>query len=141
MGSDINPPKLILLHSTQWGSALFPRAYPLTANGQMLIDTHGAISGPESEGIVPSRSHFVRFGSDGAVQRGPALSAYYTTYPALDTDGTAVFWRDGALRAVDADFEIRELFGTRHGDHAATSRVLLLEGGLRGNPVKFSRSS
>lgn len=147
------------------------RQWPTHA--QMLIDTHGAISGPESEGIVPSRSHFVRFGSDGAVQRGPALSAYYTTYPALDTDGTAVFWRDGALRAVDADFEIRELFGTRHGDHAATSRLLLLEGGhvvfalnneliivrepalgslsdgiwpcgeggLRGNPVKFSRSS
>lgn len=94
---------------------------------QMLIDTKGVISGPESEGILPSRSHFVRFGSDGAVQHGPALSAYYTTYPALDSGGTAVFWRDGALRAVDADLHMRELFATKQGERAVTSRVLLLE--------------
>ncbi|MDG4666681.1 hypothetical protein [Mycobacterium sp. 236(2023)] len=97
-------------------------------HAQMLIDADGAISGPESENIVPSRSHFVRFGSDGTVQRGPALSAYRTTYPALDRGGTAVFWRDGALRAVDADMNMRELFVTGHGN-ATPSRVLLLGDG------------
>lgn len=98
-------------------------------HAQMLIDTHGAISGPESENILPSRSYFVRCGADGDVEHGPALSAYYTTYPALDSYGTAVFWRDGALRAVDAGLEMRELFTTDHGDRAAASRLLLLEDG------------
>ncbi|MDZ7884580.1 MAG: hypothetical protein U5N53_17580 [Mycobacterium sp.] len=56
-------------------------------------------------------------------------AAHHTTYPALDSDGTAVFWRDGALRAVDADLKLRELVETRHGDRAATSRVLLMENG------------
>ncbi|MFC7676720.1 hypothetical protein ACFQWH_26810 [Mycolicibacterium sp. GCM10028919] len=103
------------------------RLWPTHA--QMLVDNEGVISGPESENVLPSRSQFVRFGSDGGVQRGPPLSGYYTTYPALDSDGTAVFWRDGALRAVDADLRVRELHSTRHGQHAVPSRVLLLEDG------------
>lgn len=98
-------------------------------HAQMLVDTTGAISGPESENVLPSRSHFVRFDPEGAVQRGPALSAYYTTYPALDGNGTAVFWRDGALRAVDSDLNMRELVVTEQAEHAVTSRVLLLEDG------------
>ena len=97
---------------------------------QMLIDVAGVISGPESQNT--SRPQwFVRFGADGAVRHGPALSGYHTTYPALDGDGTAVFWRDGALRAVDADLEMRDLLGAKRAGRAVASwgRVLLLEDG------------
>ncbi|MEW5810481.1 MAG: hypothetical protein AB1925_13600 [Actinomycetota bacterium] len=99
-------------------------------HAQMLIDTDGAISGPESENILPSRSHFIRLRSDGAVARGPALTEYRTTYPALDRDGTAVFWRDGVLRAVDADLHMRELSTIGRGERLITSRLLLLRNGL-----------
>ncbi len=144
------------------------RQWPTHA--QMLIDVTGVISGPESQNTSLPQ-WFVRFGADGAVRHGPALSGYHTTYPALDGDGTAVFWRDGALRAVDVDLRMRELLRSRHT--GSSSRVLLLEGGhavfasndeliifrepglrplndgiwpcgdggLRGNPVKFHQSS
>ena len=103
------------------------REWPTHA--QMLIDAHGTISGPESENISPSRSHFVRFGSDSALRRGPALSGYHTAYPALDDNGTAVFWRDGALCAVDADMQMRELSVWGRGANAIPGRVLLLGDG------------
>jgi hypothetical protein len=60
---------------------------------------------------------------------GPPLSGYYTTYPALDANGTAVFWRDSALLAVDADLQQRELF-TMADDRAVMSRILLLGRGF-----------
>lgn len=110
------------------------RKWPTHA--QMLIDTEGVISGPESlyvlesENVLPSRSYFVRLDPGGdAVQHGPALSGYHTTYPALDCDGTAVFWRDGRLRAVDADLEECELFAAENDDQKVMRRVLLLEDG------------
>lgn len=103
---------------------------------QMLIDTEGMISGPEalyvleSESAPAPRPHFVRLDPGGnAVQQGPALSGYHTTYPALDCDGTAVFWRDGRLRALDADLEERELFAAGNDDQKVMRRVLLLEDG------------
>lgn len=95
---------------------------------QMLIDSHGVISGPESQNTSLPQ-YFVRFDPDGGLQDGPLLSAYYTAYPALDSHGTAVFWRDDALRAVDANLEMRELLDTKQGDRATTSRVLLLGDG------------
>lgn len=94
-----------------------------------LVDRHGGLSGPESENILPSRSRFVRLDPDGTVRRGPALSGYYTAYPALDDEGTAVFWRDGRLLAVDADFRMRELFALEDDRRAVMSRVLLLDRG------------
>lgn len=109
------------------------RKWPTHA--QMLIDTEGVISGPESRYVlesenIRSRSYFVRFDPGGdAVQRGRALSGLHTTYPALDCDGTAVFWRDGRLRAVDADLEERELFAAESDDQTVMRRVLLLEDG------------
>lgn len=110
------------------------RKWPTHA--QMLIDTEGVISGPESlyvlesESALAPRPYFVRLDPGGdAVQHGPALSGCHTTYPALDCDGTAVFWRDGRLRALDAALEERELFAAGNDDQKVMSRVLLLEDG------------
>jgi len=94
-----------------------------------LVDRHGKISGPESTNAQPSRSHFVSLDPDGTVHRGPALSGYYTSYPALDNEGTAVFWRAGQLLAVDADFQMRELFALEGEKRSVMSRVILLDQG------------
>lgn len=98
------------------------------SNVMPLVDRHGGIRGPESENRLPSRSRFRGLGQDGSLRDGPPLSGYYTTYPALDRDGTAVFWRDGKLLTVDAGFLGRELFA-RPDDRGVMSRVLLLAGG------------
>ncbi len=96
-------------------------------HAMLLIDRHGAISGSESENTTPSRSRFVGLEPDGTVRRGPALSGYYTTYPALDDHGTAVFWRDGRLLAVDADFHMRKLFALEDEKRAVMSKIMLLD--------------
>jgi len=98
-------------------------------HAMLLIDRNGAICGPESENRLPSRSHFVGLEPDGTMRRGPALTGYYTSYPALDSDGTAVFWRDGRLHAIDRDFQARELFALEDDKRAVISRILLLNGG------------
>ncbi|WP_223874618.1 hypothetical protein [Salinispora fenicalii] len=98
------------------------------SHGMMLVDHHGAISGAESENVTPSRSRFRVLNPDSSVSDGPLLSGYYTTYPALDADGTAVLWRDGKLLAVDPDLQARTLF-TQDDDRAVMSRILLLERG------------
>lgn len=98
------------------------------SHGLLLVDRDGGIRGPEYENVVPSRSRFRGFAEDGTLAGGPALSGYYTTYPALDANGTAVFWRDGKLVTVDAGFELRELFA-QDDDRAVMSRVLLLADG------------
>ncbi|WP_326662873.1 hypothetical protein [Streptomyces sp. NBC_00385] len=100
-----------------------------STHAMLLIDRHGGISGPESENVTPSRSRFVSLDHDGTVHRGPALPGYYTTYPALDAEGTAVFWRDGRLLAVDADFQIRELFALEDEKRAVMSKIMLLDHG------------
>jgi hypothetical protein len=102
------------------------RTWP--SHGMVLVDRYGTIRGPELENVLPSPSRFRIFDSDGALRDGPRLSGYHTTYPALDGDGTAVFWRDGKLLAVDADLRMRELFG-RDVERTAMSRVLLLDCG------------
>lgn len=98
------------------------------SHGMMLVDHHGTISGAESENVLPSRSRFRVLNPDGSLSDGPLLSGYYTTYPALDAEGTAVFWRDGKLLAVSSDLQARTLF-TQDDDRAVMSRILLLESG------------
>ncbi|NUT94064.1 MAG: hypothetical protein HOY78_18785 [Saccharothrix sp.] len=100
------------------------------SHAMVLVDRHGHILGPESENTLPSRSRsrFRGLRPGGTLRDGPALSGYYTTYPALDRDGTAIFWRDGRLLAVDADFEMHELFAM-DDERAVMSRVLLLDQG------------
>jgi hypothetical protein len=98
------------------------------SHAMMLVDRHSYILGPESENVLPSRSLFRGLGPDGALRDGPALSGYYTTYPALDRDGTAIFWRDSRLLAIDANFEMHELFAM-DDERAVMSRMLLLDQG------------
>ena len=98
-------------------------------HAMMLIDRHGGISGPESENVLPSRSRYAILAPDGTVRHGPALPGYYTSYPALDNDGTAVFWRDGRLRAVDRNLQTRDLFGLEDEKRAVISSIMLLRDG------------
>jgi hypothetical protein len=97
------------------------------SHGMMLIDRHGGIRGPESDNS--SRSSWFRvFDAGGSPRDGSPLTGYYTTYPALDADGTAAIWRDGKLLPIDADLQSHVLFA--HDDsRAVMSRILLLEQG------------
>ena len=81
-----------------------------TTHAMLLIDRHGDIRGPESENITPSRSRFVTLEPNGTVTNGPPLSAYYTSFPAVDERGTTVFWRNGQLLAIEQDLTVRVLF-------------------------------
>lgn len=91
-----------------------------------LVDRHGGIRGPEFENVLPSRSRFRVLGGDPG---GPRLSGYYTTYPALDRDGTTVFFRDGRLVTVDAGLRLREVFALPGDERSVMSRILLLDRG------------
>ncbi|MFI6713277.1 hypothetical protein ACIBF7_43080 [Nonomuraea sp. NPDC050478] len=94
-----------------------------------LVNHKGRIVGPEFENRTPSRSHFVALEPNGAVRKGPHLPGYYTSYPVLDSDGTAVFWRDGRLLAVTADLHARELHAAPDDQRNIMSRTLILEHG------------
>lgn len=98
-------------------------------HAMVVIDRHGGISGPEYENVLPSRSHYVSLEPDGTVRRGPALPGYYTSYPALDSEGTAVFWRDGRLRAVDRNLKMRDLLALEDEKRAVISKIMLLHDG------------
>ena len=96
-----------------------------------LVCDEGSIRGPESENITPSRSSFAVLTQDGTVTRGARLSGYQTSFPALDLHGTAVFWRNGELLAVDPDLSMRRLFEFRaNEDHRWPSNTLLMSEGL-----------
>ncbi|MGK5642392.1 hypothetical protein ACSNOK_29375 [Streptomyces sp. URMC 126] len=100
------------------------------SHGAMLVDKNGGVSGPELENRLPSRSHFRRLASDGSLVDGPALTGYYTSYPAMDREGTAVFWRDGKLLAVDADLAGHELFAMDDSRTVIGRALLLSEGSV-----------
>ncbi|MFB7608821.1 hypothetical protein [Streptomyces gardneri] len=99
-----------------------------SSHGAMLVDKDGTAIGPELENRLPSRSRFRRLAPDGTLVAGPALTGYYTSYPAMDREGTAVFWRDGKLLAVDTDLAGHELFAM-DDSRAVISRALLLNDG------------
>lgn len=94
-----------------------------------LVDSKGRIRRAEFENVEPSRSHFVALEPDGAVRKGPHLSGYYTSYPVLDRDGTAAFWRDGRLLAISAELQSRELLASPDDQRKVMSRTVLLEHG------------
>ncbi|MFE3991732.1 hypothetical protein ACFXPW_08585 [Streptomyces goshikiensis] len=58
----------------------------------------------------------------------PALTGYYTSYPAMDCEGTAVFWRAAKLLAVDTDLAGHELFAM-DDSRAVIGRALPLSEG------------
>ncbi|MGW2564383.1 hypothetical protein ACWCXB_35325 [Streptomyces sp. NPDC001514] len=98
------------------------------SHGAMLVNEQGTICGPELENGLPSRSRFRRLAPDNTLLDGPALTGYYTSCPAMDREGTTVFWRDGKLLAVDADLTEHELF-TMDDTRKVISRALLLSDG------------
>ncbi|OKI92986.1 hypothetical protein AMK18_29655 [Streptomyces sp. CB01249] len=98
------------------------------SHGAMLVDKNGGVCGPELENSLPSRSRFRRLASDNCLVDGPPLTGYYTSYPAMDCEGTAVFWRDGKLLAVDTDLAGHELFAM-DDSRAVIGRALLLSEG------------
>ncbi|MFG2590350.1 hypothetical protein [Streptomyces sp. NPDC048438] len=60
---------------------------------------------------------------------GPALTGYFTSHPAMDCEGTTVFWRDGKLLAADKDLAGHELFAM-DDSRDVIGRTLLLNEGL-----------
>lgn len=98
------------------------------SHGAMLVDKNGGVCGPELENSLPSRSRFRRLAPDNSLVDGPPLTGYYTSYPAMDCEGTAVFWRDGKLLAVDTDLAGHELFAM-DDSRALIGRALLLSEG------------
>ncbi|GGV12704.1 hypothetical protein GCM10010182_36270 [Actinomadura cremea] len=100
------------------------------SHAMLLVGERGDVRGPESENVLPSRSRFVGFSPDGVgVRQGPHLPEYYTTYPALDEYGTAVFWRNRRLYAVTSGFELRTLHEAADAEGSVWGRTLLLEEG------------
>ncbi|WP_327350346.1 hypothetical protein [Streptomyces sp. NBC_01304] len=98
------------------------------SHGAMLVNGRGAICGPELENCLPSKSRFRRLAPDNTLMDGPLLTGYYTSYPAMDREGTAVFWRDGRLLAIDADLAAHELFAMDDSRNSM-GRTLLLDDG------------
>ncbi len=98
------------------------------SHGAMLVDRNGTPSGPELENSLPSRSRFRRLTPDNTLVDGPALTGYHTSDPAMDCEGTTVFWRDGKLLTVDKDLAANERFAM-DDSRAVIGRVLLLNEG------------
>lgn len=99
-----------------------------SSHGAMVVGPSGEIRGPELENHLPSRSRFRELTGTGELADGPALTGYYTSYPAIDTEGTAVFWRDGKLTAVDSRMGEEEYFANPDPRNVL-SRTLLLDSG------------
>lgn len=99
------------------------------SHGAMLVDKNGSASGPELENSLPWRSCFRRLAPDNTRVDGPPLTGYYTSHPAMDCEGTTVFWRDGKLLAVDKDLAGHELF-PMDDNRDVIGRTLLLNAGL-----------
>jgi hypothetical protein len=99
-----------------------------STHGAMVVGPSGEIRGPELENRQPSRSRFRELAGTGELADGPALTGYHTSYPAIDSAGTAVFWRDGKLTAVDARMGEEEYFANSDSPNVL-SRTLLLDSG------------
>ncbi|MEV6973758.1 hypothetical protein [Kitasatospora sp. NPDC093806] len=99
-----------------------------SSHGAMVVGPSGEIRGPELENRLPSRSRFRELTGTGELADGPALTGYHTSYPAIDSAGTAVFWRDGRLTAVDSRMDEEEYFATTDSQDVL-SRTLLLDSG------------
>ncbi|WP_330334554.1 hypothetical protein OHS33_35560 [Streptomyces sp. NBC_00536] len=76
------------------------------SHGALLVDKNGIASCPELEN----------------------RTAYRISYPAMACEGTAVFWRDGKLLAVDTDLAGHEVLAM-DDSRAVMSRALLLSEG------------
>ncbi len=96
----------------------------------MLIDRAGKLLGIELDNRAGAQPRQRAMERDGSLSDGPVLAGVSTTHPALDRDGTAVFWRNGKLLAVDAGLTRHELFSEKSESSSTASRTLLLEDGI-----------
>ena len=69
----------------------------------------GAIHVIELENMLPSQMHASALMKGGVVNRGPHLDGYYTSRPALTTDGELIFWRNDELQVLDAGLRRQKL--------------------------------
>jgi hypothetical protein len=71
------------------------------SHGDLVIDEGGRVRCVEMENVLPSRMRYSLLLPDGAVQRGPRLDGYATTYPLASREGVIAFWRNGELVLID----------------------------------------
>lgn len=118
----------------EFSTARYDRAGQQTTrwatHAAMLADRTGRLLGVELDGRTAARPRLRVMGRDGGLSDGPRLTGHHTTHPALDRDGTAVFWRDGKLATIDAEFTPRELLTAKDEHSFVSGRVLLLEDGI-----------
>jgi hypothetical protein len=102
------------------------------SHAEVVVTHAGDIRGVEMENALPSRMHFSEFLPDGTVRKGPHLDGYYTTYPVLSQQGIVAFWRDGALRTVNADLQSHTLWKDERlcGNNIMTRMLLTPDGTL-----------
>jgi len=96
----------------------------------VLTDRTGRLTGIELDNRAAAEPGVRVLEPDGTLSSGPRLSGYHTALPALDRDGTAVFWRDGSLLSMTAGFSLHELCPATEGRNFSDGRVLLLGDGL-----------
>ncbi|WP_031157927.1 hypothetical protein [Streptomyces erythrochromogenes] len=98
-------------------------------HGAMTVDGLGTVRGLSLSVTPSSTSRFRRLTNSNGRVDGPHLADRHISHPAVDTNGTTVFWHDGKLVAVDSDMALRELF-VSDDDRNVPGRTLLLGGGL-----------
>ncbi|THA84493.1 hypothetical protein E6U81_12445 [Streptomyces sp. A0592] len=97
-------------------------------NGAMTVDGLGAVRGPARSATPSGTSRLRRLTALNDLVDGPHLTDHHTSHPAVDTNGTTVFWHGGKLLAVDSDMAMSELF-VSDDDRRVLGRTLLLDGG------------
>ncbi|MFE5675763.1 hypothetical protein ACFQ7B_12710 [Streptomyces erythrochromogenes] len=103
-------------------------------HGAMTVDGPGAVRGPAWSVSPSCTSRFRRLTASNDRVDGPHLAGHHTSHPAVDANGTTVFWHDGRLLAVDSDMTLRELF-VSDDDRNVLGRTLLLDGGRVVQPL------
>jgi hypothetical protein len=96
----------------------------------MLTDRTGKLLGAELDNRAAAQPRLRIMERDGTLSDGPRLAGYHTALPALDRNGTAVFWRNGKLLTADTDLALHELFTAKDEHTFSTGRVVLLEDGI-----------
>lgn len=115
-------------------TVLYNRAGGQTArwptHAAVLTDRTGRLLGAELDNRAAAKPRLRIMERDGTLSDGPQLAGYHTALPALDSDGTAVFWRSGRLLTADADLTLHEIFTAEENRNFTMGRVLLLEDGI-----------
>jgi hypothetical protein len=90
----------------------------------------------EMENRLPSKMHLVRLLPGGTVTKGEWLDGYHTSRPLLGADGTAYFFRKGAVMAA-RDLSIDEQLGLTAPDDGLFSTAIA--GGEQGFYLAYTQ--